>query len=154
MLCQAINRENRIKVPSNLPFGFRSAMRWLRSTTLTRFPTIWRVFHRNRALAVACQNDPATNAKTTLPPDEFIDLCCVWGVEFYTPAYMESLIDNLEKLGWRQREGSSTPAEWVGQVPGRGVRVRHPDCTTQAAVDCVSETSCSASCFVVTPGVR
>ena len=42
----------------------------------------------------------------------------------------------------------------AGQVPGRGVRVRHPDCTTQAAVDCVSETSCSASCFVVTPGVR
>ena len=42
----------------------------------------------------------------------------------------------------------------VGQVPGRGVRVRHPDCTAQAAVDCVSETSGSASCFVVTPGVR
>ena len=41
-----------------------------------------------------------------------------------------------------------------GQVPGRGVRVRHPDCTAQAAVDCVSGASCSASCFVVTPGVR
>ena len=42
----------------------------------------------------------------------------------------------------------------VGQVPGRGVRVRHPDCTAQAAADCVSGASCSASCFVVTPGVR
>ena len=41
-----------------------------------------------------------------------------------------------------------------GQVPGRGVRVRHPDCTTQAAADCVSGASCSASCFVATPGVR
>ncbi len=41
-----------------------------------------------------------------------------------------------------------------GQVPGRGVRVRHPDCTAQAAADCVSGASCSASCFVVTPGVR
>ena len=41
-----------------------------------------------------------------------------------------------------------------GQVPGCGVRVRHPDCTIQAAVDCVSGASCSASCFVVTPGVR
>ena len=41
-----------------------------------------------------------------------------------------------------------------GQVPGCGVRVRHPDCTAQAAVDCVSGASCSASCFVVTPGVR
>ena len=39
----------------------------------------------------------------------------------------------------------------AGQVPGRGVRVRHPDCTAQAAVDCVSGASCSASCFVVTP---
>ena len=41
-----------------------------------------------------------------------------------------------------------------GQVPGRGVRVRHPDCTAQAAVDRVIGASCSASCFVVTPGVR
>ena len=41
-----------------------------------------------------------------------------------------------------------------GQVPGRGVRVRHPDCTAQAAADCVSGASCSASCFVVTPGDR
>ena len=46
-----------------------------------------------------------------------------------------------------------TDADW-GQVPGRGVRVRHPDCTAQAAADCVSGASCSASCFVVTPGVR
>ena len=46
------------------------------------------------------------------------------------------------------------PREGMGQVPGRGVRVRHPDCTAQAAVDCVSGASCSASCFVVTPGVR
>ena len=43
---------------------------------------------------------------------------------------------------------------WFGQVPGRGVRVRHPDCTAQAAVDRVIGASCSASCFVVTPGVR
>ena len=42
----------------------------------------------------------------------------------------------------------------AGQVPGRGVRVRHPDCTAQAAADCVSGASCSASCFVVTPGDR
>ena len=41
-----------------------------------------------------------------------------------------------------------------GQIPGCGVRVRHPDCTAQAAADCVSGASCSASCFVVTPGVR
>ena len=46
---------------------------------------------------------------------------------------------------WRKRGG---------QVPGRGVRVRHPDCTAQAAVDRVIGASCSASCFVVTPGVR
>ena len=44
--------------------------------------------------------------------------------------------------------------EQYGQVPGCGVRVRHPDWTAQAAVDCVSGASCSASCFVVTPGVR
>ena len=48
----------------------------------------------------------------------------------------------------------SPMAEFWGQVPGRGVRVRHPDCTAQAAADCVSGASCSASCFVVTPGCQ
>ena len=110
---QAIKREGRITVPSNLPQGIQSAMRYLGSTILTRFPTIWRAFHRNRLLAAARQDDSTTNARTTPPPDEFIDLCCVWGVEFYTPAYMESLIDNLDKLGWRHTEGTSSPAEWV-----------------------------------------
>ena len=50
--------------------------------------------------------------------------------------------------------GHSGRVGLAGQVPGRGVRVRHPDCTAQAAADCVSGASCSASCFVVTPGVR
>ena len=50
--------------------------------------------------------------------------------------------------------GAQAAAPGLGQVPGRGVRVRHPDCTAQAAADCVSGASCSASCFVVTPGVR
>ena len=52
------------------------------------------------------------------------------------------------------RASDDPRARLLGQVPGRGVRVRHPDCTAQAAVDCVSGASCSASCFVVTPGVR
>ena len=67
---------------------------------------------------------------------------------------------------WRSQydleaNGYESHVEWLadwrdarGQVPGRGVRVRHPDCTAQAAADCVSGASCSASCFVVTPGVR
>ena len=59
----------------------------------------------------------------------------------------ESTIDNYE---WVMNRLNAS----FGQVPGRGVRVRHPDCTAQAAVDCVSGASCSASCFVVTPGVR
>ena len=61
----------------------------------------------------------------------------------WSPAFeylMESLTSDDESEG--------------GQVPGRGVRVRHPDCTAQAAADCVSGASCSASCFVVTPGDR
>ena len=54
---------------------------------------------------------------------------------------------------YRERAAAAL-AHGNGQVPGCGVRVRHPDCTAQAAADCVSGASCSASCFVVTPGVR
>ena len=89
--------------------------------------------------------------------------CASEGVDY--PDYLLrlselELIDRHHRLVARRIKAARFPAVKsldafdFGQVPGRGVRVRHPDCTTQAAVDCVNETSCSASCFVVTPGVR
>ena len=62
--------------------------------------------------------------------------------------------NHFKRVLYGQNEVRRTLQTLDGQVPGCGVRVRHPDCTTQAAADCVSGASCSASCFVVTPGVR
>ena len=64
--------------------------------------------------------DPETNADTLPPEDEYIDLCCVWGVEFYTPAHLTQLIDGFRKLGWRADDHadlSRDPESWL-----RGLR--------------------------------
>jgi hypothetical protein len=49
-------------------------------------PAIWR--HR----------DQERNARTAPPPQESIELCCVWGMEFYTPLHIQSLVDGITKL--------------------------------------------------------
>ena len=67
-------------------------------------------------------------------------------------AHLERTVTDLATL--EKLLSAVDPVDQLGQVPGCGVRVRHPDCTTQAAADCVSGASCSASCFVATPGVR
>ena len=61
------------------------------------------------------ENDPTRNAETTPPEDEHVDLHCMWAVEFYTPSYVDKLVDNLKKLGWDRDEfpGRESPASWV-----------------------------------------
>ena len=71
-----------------------------------------------------------------------------------TRSTLRRLLVNAGENSPRRRRPPKHRVRRQGQVPGRGVRVRHPDCTAQAAADCVSGASCSASCFVVTPGVR
>ena len=39
--------------------------------------------------------DPQRNAETTPPDGEYVDLCCIWAIEFYTPGQMDSLRQNL-----------------------------------------------------------
>ena len=46
------------------------------------------------------ERDSQENAETLPPDDELIDLCCAWGIEFYTPAHTPDLIDGFRKLGW------------------------------------------------------
>lgn len=64
------------------------------------------------------EHDRAANAKTTPPPDEFIDLRCEWAVEFYGPAHIDSLLANLQKLGWDRTEHASMldPAAWISRA--------------------------------------
>ncbi len=44
--------------------------------------------------------DESTNVASTPPPDEAIDLHCIWGIEFYTPSHTEALERGLQQLGW------------------------------------------------------
>ena len=53
----------------------------------------------------------ALNAETTPPQDEFIDLRCIWAVEFYTPAHLDRLLEGIRKLGWYQKKALFRPEE-------------------------------------------
>lgn len=67
--------------------------------------------------------DPKVNTKTSPPTDEFIDLVCIWAVEFYTPAHTDRLIEGLAKLGMGHGSLESTsqdPISWL-----QGLRVDH-----------------------------
>ena len=51
-------------------------------------------------LALWQKNDAKRNEQTRPPDDEFIDLCCVWAVEFYTPSHISQLESAIRRLGW------------------------------------------------------
>ena len=62
------------------------------------------------------KQDPDENAKTAPPSDEHVVLNCMWGVEFYTPANKESLIEAMTHLGWEYQESISPrqdPVSWL-----------------------------------------
>ena len=61
------------------------------------------------------ERDRAQNVETAPPEDEYVDLRCMWAVEFYTPSHVDKLVDNFRTLGWHKsalplRED---PASWV-----------------------------------------
>ena len=71
---------------------------------------------RDSHLAIYQQRDPQDNADTTPPEDERIDLCCAWGIEFYTPAHIPDLIEGFRKLGWHaddRQDPSRNPESWL-----------------------------------------
>src|SRR5579862_8528797 len=57
-------------------------------------------------LSVWRSEDAKKNAETSPPHDESIDLSCIWAVEFYSPAYIRSLLDGLATLGWNKPDSS------------------------------------------------
>ena len=53
---------------------------------------------RSGSLKKLGENDPVLNERSSPPDDEFIDLCGMWAVEFYTPAHVDTLLAGLRKL--------------------------------------------------------
>ncbi len=65
---------------------------------------------------ISPERDRRRNADSTPPADEHIDRPCIWGVEFFTPAYIDSLEEGLQRLGWERGDPSTTspdPIAWL-----------------------------------------
>lgn len=63
--------------------------------------------------------DPARNTETALPNDEFIELRCMWAVEFYTPAHIDALLSGFRKLGWDNKNRfniGTSPTSWIQEL--------------------------------------
>ena len=66
--------------------------------------------------------DQQDNEDSSLPPGEVLDLCCVWGVEFYTPTHVPGLVDALNGLGWESEHRSEpyrSPVSWIRSLRRR-----------------------------------
>ena len=60
--------------------------------------------------------DEKTNRESSPPPEENIDIRCIWAIEFYTESYIDSLVQELRKLGWDKPNGFGTgpdPVQWL-----------------------------------------
>lgn len=62
------------------------------------------------------ESDLESNRRSAPPEDEYIDLRCIWGVEFYTPTHVDTLLDGFRKLGWDKDRHSDTQENLVGWV--------------------------------------
>ena len=72
-------------------------------------------------LAIRRERDHHENAVTAPPEDEYIDLCCMWAVEFYTPAHMDSLIKYAADLDRAARSTGphvQTISSWLNDSTG------------------------------------
>lgn len=61
------------------------------------------------------ERDAENNQRTTPPDSETIDLCCIWGVEFFTPSHRDALLAGVQRFGWKQegRRNLRDIEEWV-----------------------------------------
>ena len=89
----------------NAVYGFK----FVASKIFPRF--IRRPFPKGHLQSIR-QRDPDQNAKNSPPTDEFIDLCSIWAIEFYTPSHMDRLLSSLEHLGWAEGD-SRNPVSWL-----------------------------------------
>ena len=66
-------------------------------------------------------NDQNENARSVPPEDEYVDLCCMWAVEFYTPAHMDKLAEyatHLDKAARSAWPNAPTISSWLNDAIG------------------------------------
>jgi len=71
---------------------------------------------RQELMASLRARDPQENIDTSPPEGEHIDLCCVWGMEFYTHAHLDGLVESFRNLGWHSDDHtnpSRDPEAWL-----------------------------------------
>lgn len=64
------------------------------------------------------QGDHSQNAQSSPPPEETIELCCVWAAEIYTPAHTESLAQALRNFDQETRTTSSASEDLASWFEG------------------------------------
>ena len=77
-----------------------SKLRSSASAILLRILSCLRLASPQRPPHPRTGNDQEANSRSTPPPEEHIDLRCIWGFEFYTPSHMKALERSLSNLGW------------------------------------------------------
>ena len=64
-------------------------------------------------------HDAEMNERSSPPPEEHIDIRCIWGIEFYTPSHLDDLASRLQELG-RHNVGPfrtrSDPVLWLHEL--------------------------------------
>jgi hypothetical protein len=96
-----------------------SPARRLRRAAYHKFPSVFPNPDHGTHLAHWRQRDPEQNAKTSPPADEYVDLRCIWAVEFFTPSHIDSLLTGFANLGWDKDDdfvSSGNPATWVRRL--------------------------------------
>lgn len=84
-----------------------------------RFPRFFRFPPNPWELEAWRSRDPEENTRTSPPDDEFLDLRCMWAVEFYTPAHVDALLSGFRKLGWDNKSRSTiqiAPTSWIQRL--------------------------------------
>ena len=61
------------------------------------------------------KKDVSRNAETTPSEDEYVDLRCIWTVEYYTPSHVDNLVEGLQMLKSEDDylPGRESPASWI-----------------------------------------
>ena len=98
------------------PHNFvRWAKSQLRNAVKMRIPGRSRDDYSAEILEIHRKNDATRNAETTPPEDEYVDLPCMWTVEYYTPSHVDNLVEGLQMLKSEDDylPGRESPASWI-----------------------------------------